>query len=75
MANFAGTCTSDNKGLLLLLLLPRCREEDCQQNLTESSVKEKTRVYHEGNLTMEEYTYGITRRGIRPYGHLAQYRG
>ncbi len=24
---------------------------------------------------MEEYTYGITRRGIRPYGHLAQYRG
>ncbi len=22
MANFAGTCTSDNKGLLLLLLLP-----------------------------------------------------
>ncbi len=24
---------------------------------------------------MEEYTYGITQRGIRPYGHLAQYRG
>ncbi len=24
---------------------------------------------------MEEYTYEITRRGIRPYGHLAQYRG
>ncbi len=24
---------------------------------------------------MEEYTYGITRRGIRPHGHLAQYRG
>ncbi len=47
----------------------------CQQNQTESSVKEKTRVYHEGNLTVEEYTYGITQRGIRPYGHLAQYRG
>ncbi len=56
-------------------ILPRCREEGCQQNLTENSVKEKTRVYHEGNLTMEEYTYGITRRGIRPYGHRAQYRG
>ncbi len=40
-----------------------------------SSVTGKTRVYHEGNLTVEEYTYGITRRGIRPYGHLAQYRG
>ncbi len=40
-----------------------------------SSVTGKTRVYREGNLTMEEYTYGITRRGIRPYGHLAQYRG
>ncbi len=24
MANFAGTCTSDNKGLLLLLLLLQC---------------------------------------------------
>ncbi len=47
----------------------------CPQNLTESSVKEKTWVYREGNLTVEEYTYGITRRGIRPYGHLAQYRG
>ncbi len=47
----------------------------CQQNQTESSVKEKTQVYHEGNLTVEEYTYGITQRGIRPYGHLAQYRG
>ncbi len=47
----------------------------CQQNQTESSVKEKTRVYHEGNLTVEEYTYGITQRGIRPYGHQAQYRG
>ncbi len=40
-----------------------------------SSVTGKTRVYREGNLTVEEYTYGITRRGIRPYGHLAQYRG
>ncbi len=40
-----------------------------------TSVTGKTRVYHEGNLTVEEYTYGITRRGIRPYGHLAQYRG
>ncbi len=37
--------------------------------------QEKTQVYSEGNLTIEEYTYGITRRGIRPYGHLAQYRG
>ncbi len=37
--------------------------------------QEKTRVYREGNLTVEEYTYGITRRGIRPYGLLAQYRG
>ncbi len=56
-------------------ILSRCREEGCQQNLTESSVKEKTQVYHEENLTVEEYTYGITRRGIRPYGHLAQYTG
>ncbi len=56
-------------------ILPRCREEGCQQNLTESSVKEKTRVYLEGNLTVEEYTYGITQMGIRPYGPLAQYRG
>ncbi len=59
-------------------ILPRCREEGCQQDLTESSVKEKTQVYqvyHEGNLTVEEYKYGITRRGIRPYGHLAHYRG
>ncbi len=40
-----------------------------------SSVKEKTRVYRKGNLAVEEYTYGITRRGIRLYGHLAQYRG
>ncbi len=30
--------------------------------------QEKTRVYREGNLTVEEYIYGITRRGIRPYG-------
>ncbi len=55
-------------------ILTRCREESCQQSLTESSVKWKTRVYREGNLTMEEYTCGITQRGIRPYGHLAQYR-
>ncbi len=27
MANFAGTCTSDNKGLLLLLLLGPSRQE------------------------------------------------
>ncbi len=57
------------------LILPRCREEICQQSLTESSVKGKTRVYHAGNLTLEEYTYGITRMAIRPYGHIAQYRG
>ncbi len=37
--------------------------------------REELKNYREGNLTMEEYTYGITRRGIRPYGHLAQYRG
>ncbi len=55
-------------------ILPRSKEEGCQQNLTEP-VTGKTRVYCEGNLTVEEYTYGITRRGIRPYGHLAQYRG
>ncbi len=42
-------------------ILPRCREESCQQSLTEYSVKGKTRAYREGNLTMEEYTYGITR--------------
>ncbi len=36
---------------ILWQILPRCREEACQQNLTESSVKEKTQVYHEGNLT------------------------
>ncbi len=56
-------------------ILPRSREEGCHQNLTESSVKEKTWVYPEGNLTVEEYTYGITQRGIRPYRHLAQDRG
>ncbi len=44
----------------------------CQQNQTESSVKEKTQVYHEGNLTVEEYIYGITRRGIRPYGEIVE---
>ncbi len=26
------------------------------------TVKGKTRVYHKGNLTMEEYTYGLVRR-------------
>ncbi len=67
-----GSITYDR---ILGQFLPRSREEGCQQNLTESSVKEKTRVYHEGNLAVEEYTYGITWRGIRPYGHLAQYRG
>ncbi len=56
-------------------ILPRSREEGCQQGLTESSVKGKTRIYHEGNLTVEEYTYGITRRESKPYGHLAEYRG
>ncbi len=56
-------------------ILPRSREEGCQQGLTESSVKGKTRVYREGNLTVEEYTYGITRRESKPYGHLAEYRG
>ncbi len=48
----------------------RAASRTCQ-----SSAKEKTQVYHEGNLIVEEYTHGITRRGIRPYGHLAQYRG
>ncbi len=56
-------------------ILPRSREEGCQQGLTESSVKGKTRVYREGNLTVDEYTYGITRRESKPYGHLAEYRG
>ncbi len=56
-------------------ILPRSREEGCQQGLTESSVKGKTRVYREGNLTVDEYTYGITRRESEPYGHLAEYRG
>ncbi len=56
-------------------ILPRSREEGCQQGLTESSVKGKTRVYREGNLTVEEYTYGITRGESKPYGHLAEYRG
>ncbi len=56
-------------------ILPRSREEGCQKKPDRISVTGKTRVYREGNLTVEEYTYGITRRGIRPYGHLAQFRG
>ncbi len=40
-------------------ILPRCREESCQQNLTERSVKEKTRVYHEGKLTVENTHMGL----------------
>ncbi len=31
MANFAGTCTSDNKGLLLLLLVPPVTTETVVQ--------------------------------------------
>ncbi len=41
-------------------ILTRRREESCQQSLTEYSVKGKTQAYREGNLTVEEYTYGIT---------------
>ncbi len=43
-------------------ILPRSREESCQQGLTESSVKGKTQIYREGKFTVEEYTYGITQR-------------
>ncbi len=46
----------------------------CQQNQTESSVKEKTQVYYEGPYRGRIHIC-ITQRGIRPYGHLAQYRG
>ncbi len=42
--------------LVLGQILPRSREESRQQGLTESSVKGKTWIYREGNLTMEEYT-------------------
>ncbi len=56
-------------------ILPRCREEVLPAEPNRELCQEKTQVYHEGNLTVEEYTYGITQRGIRPYGHLAQYRG
>ncbi len=43
-------------------VLPKSREESCQQSLTECSARGKTQVYQEGNLTVEEYTYGITHR-------------
>ncbi len=54
-------------------ILPRSREEGCQQNLTEALSKEDT-VYREGNLTMEEDTHMGLPKGNQPYGHLAQYR-
>ncbi len=56
-------------------ILPRCREEVLPAEPDRELCQEKTQVYHEGKLNVEEYTYGITQRGIRPYGHLAQYRG
>ncbi len=35
----------------------------------------KTQAHHEGSHTVEEYTCGITRRGIATHGHLAQHKG
>ncbi len=35
----------------------------------------KTRAHREGSRTVEEYTCGITRRGITTHGHLAQHKG
>ncbi len=43
-------------------VLPRSRKESCQQSNTGCSVKGKTRAYRGGNITVEEYTYGIARR-------------
>ncbi len=43
-------------------VLPRSREERCQQSQTEYSVKGKGGNLPRGKLTMEEYTYGIARR-------------
>ncbi len=56
-------------------ILPRSREEGCQQGLTESSVKGRHGFTVRANLNRDEYTYGITRRESEPYGHLAEYRG
>ncbi len=42
MANFAGTCTSDNKGLLLLLLLPRA----ARASVCMCAVNETARLCH-----------------------------
>ncbi len=35
----------------------------------------KTRAHREGSRTVEEYTCGITPRGITTHGHLAQHKG
>ncbi len=35
----------------------------------------KTRAHREGSRTVEEYTCGITQRGITTHGHLAQHKG
>ncbi len=51
MANFAGTCTSDNKGLLLLLLLLMCFS---------SSMWMKKTVQHL-NITSDEWHHRIYR--------------
>ncbi len=48
------TSCSTTYDWILGQILTRCREEGCQKSLRESSVKEKTRLYHEENLTVEE---------------------
>ncbi len=35
----------------------------------------KTRAHRGGSRTVEEYTCGITGRGITTHGHLAQHKG
>ncbi len=41
----------------------------------EGLCQEKTRAHREGSRTVEEYTCGITQRGITTHGHLAQHKG
>ncbi len=49
----------------------RCYTAEMAEGLCQG----KTLAHREGSRTVEEYTYGITRRGIITHGHLAQHKG
>ncbi len=56
-------------------ILPRRREEGCQQNLTEALSQGRHGFTVRETLPWKNTHMGLPEGGIRPYGHLAQYRG